>query len=45
MAVCPAFTDAEVELPGAAPIAKSSGAFIVSVSAADALGAKFESPP
>jgi hypothetical protein len=45
MAVCPAFTVAEVEPPAAAPIAKSSGAFIVSVSAADVLAAKLASPP
>jgi hypothetical protein len=39
MAVCPAFTVAEAEPPAAAPIAKSSGVFIVSVSAADVLAA------
>ena len=44
MAVCPAFTVAEVEPPPAAPIVKSRGAFIVSVSAADVLAAKLVSP-
>ena len=39
MAVCPDFTVAEVEPPVAAPIVKSSGAFTVSVSAADVLAA------
>lgn len=39
MAVCPAFTVAEVELPIAAPIVKSSAAFTVSVSADDVLAA------
>jgi hypothetical protein len=45
IAACPAFTVAEVEPPGATLIEKSSGAFVVSVSAADVLAAKFESPP
>lgn len=45
MAVCPAFTVAEVEPPAAAPIVKSSVAFMVSVSAADVLAAKLGSPP
>jgi hypothetical protein len=44
MAVCPAFTVAEVEPPPATPIVKSSAAFIVSVSAADVLAAKLVSP-
>jgi hypothetical protein len=44
MAVCPAFTVAEVEPPPAAPIVKSRGAFTVSVSAADVLAAKLVSP-
>lgn len=43
MAVCPAFTVAEVEPPRAAPMEKSSG-FIVSVSAAEVLGVKLASP-
>lgn len=45
VAVCPAFTVAEVEPPAATPMEKSSGAFIVSVSAADVLTAKLASPP
>ena len=45
MAVCPAFTVAEVELPDAAPKEKSSGAFMVSVSGVEVLGAKLASPP
>ncbi len=43
MAVCPAFTVAEVEPPAAAPMEKSSG-FIVWLSAADVLAAKLGSP-
>ncbi len=45
MAVWPAFTVSDVELPGPAPKEKSSGAFIISVSATDVLPAKLASPP
>ncbi len=44
MAVWPAFTVAEVELPAAAPKDKSSGAFMVSVRAVEVLPVKFVSP-